>query len=198
MMSPRTVRMKGVLVLNYWRIDMKWVIRVGNDYGAFIFEGTEDEAEEMRKHKARHEQANARKRLADEAEIKTGKASYCLNHPNFKHKVVFSCDCDDCKVIQIKDLAPPRKYGLLQIKERITDIIRMNEDYCCNMGPDLIQHLKNKLHDIELELDYINNSHKDELGGRHHNGVGWNPHGVFCGECVLQSCLGCSHADETE
>lgn len=39
----------------------KWEITVAG-YGTFIFEGTEAEAEEMRRHKARHEAAVARKR----------------------------------------------------------------------------------------------------------------------------------------
>jgi len=41
----------------------KWIISVGGDYGPFEFEGTEEEAEEMRRHKARWEQAVATKKL---------------------------------------------------------------------------------------------------------------------------------------
>ncbi len=44
----------------------KWIITVGG-YGEFEFEGTEDEAEEMRAHKARWEQAVARKRRVTDA-----------------------------------------------------------------------------------------------------------------------------------
>ena len=32
----------------------------------------------------------------------------------------------------------------------------------------------------------------DLIGGRHSDGVGWNPNGVFCGECVRKTCEGCS------
>jgi hypothetical protein len=39
-----------------------WIIEVGGGYGAFNFFGTEDEAEEMRRHKANWEHAVARKR----------------------------------------------------------------------------------------------------------------------------------------
>jgi len=50
----------------------KWIIYVGN-YGSFLFEGTELEAEEMRQHKAVWEGGIGRKRLATEQEIKTKK-----------------------------------------------------------------------------------------------------------------------------
>ena len=46
-----------------------WVIFVGNGYGSFFFRGTEKAAEQMRKHKARWEQAVARKRRATDGEL---------------------------------------------------------------------------------------------------------------------------------
>lgn len=46
----------------------KWLICVGAEYGCFVFEGTEAEAEEMRRHKATWEQAVARKTRASDAE----------------------------------------------------------------------------------------------------------------------------------
>ena len=49
-----------------------FVITVGNGYGSFFFRGTEEEAEKMRKHKARWEQAPATKRVATQEEIATG------------------------------------------------------------------------------------------------------------------------------
>ena len=48
-----------------------WAITVGAGYGTFFFRGTETEAEEMRRHKARWEQAIARKRLATPEEEKS-------------------------------------------------------------------------------------------------------------------------------
>lgn len=39
----------------------KWLITVGGGYGTFEFEGTEEEAEEMRRHKANWEGAVATK-----------------------------------------------------------------------------------------------------------------------------------------
>jgi uncharacterized ferredoxin-like protein len=38
----------------------------------------------------------------------------------------------------------------------------------------------------ELQEDII-----DEVGGLHSNGVGWNPSGVWCGECSFRTCKGC-------
>ena len=72
-----------------------WVIRVGG-YGSFIFDGTEEEAEEMRCHKSNWEQAVARKRLADECERLTGQINQCANHPNYESKLRHFCDCPQC------------------------------------------------------------------------------------------------------
>lgn len=44
----------------------KWIITVGAGYGSFEFEGTEAEAEEMRRHKANWEGGPAVKRRATE------------------------------------------------------------------------------------------------------------------------------------
>lgn len=73
-----------------------WVILVGGGYGAFLFEGTEAEAEEMRKHKARWEGVVALKRLADAGEIESKEASQCWNHKAFSHRgkgFIYACDC---------------------------------------------------------------------------------------------------------
>lgn len=43
-----------------------WIITVGGGYGSFEFVGTEEEAEEMRRHKAEWEGSVARKRLKSE------------------------------------------------------------------------------------------------------------------------------------
>lgn len=36
----------------------------------------------------------------------------------------------------------------------------------------------------------------DEIGGVHDEGVGWNPNGVFCGECSNTTCVNCPMKDE--
>ena len=33
--------------------------------------------------------------------------------------------------------------------------------------------------------------YEDEVGGCHGGGFGWNPQGVFCGECAFESCKVC-------
>jgi hypothetical protein len=44
----------------------RWLICVGGGYGCFVFDGTEQAAEEMRRHKAGWEKAVARKRPASD------------------------------------------------------------------------------------------------------------------------------------
>ena len=46
--------------------NQNWVISVGGNWGHFFFYGTEEEAEEMRCHKANWEHAMTKKRLATE------------------------------------------------------------------------------------------------------------------------------------
>ena len=33
----------------------------------------------------------------------------------------------------------------------------------------------------------------DAVGGHHDSGCGWNPQGVYCGECCSASCEGCKY-----
>lgn len=54
------------------------------------------------------------------------------------------------------------------------------------------------------ELEYAKSKHKiitfyskpeliiDEVGGTHDCAIGWNPNGVWCGECTRISCKNCS------
>lgn len=44
-------------------------------------------------------------------------------------------------------------------------------------------------------MQYKDESFKDEVGGVHDCGVGYNPHGVFCGECSSTSCKDCGNRD---
>lgn len=36
----------------------------------------------------------------------------------------------------------------------------------------------------------------DDLGGVHSEGTGWNPNGVWCGECCNISCEGCTERNK--
>ena len=74
----------------------EWVIVVGG-YGAFLFEGTHAQAEEMRRHKASWEGGIGKLRIATDEEVVTRKPSACLNHPGFHNKFVYAdCDCSAC------------------------------------------------------------------------------------------------------
>lgn len=85
-----------------------WVINVAG-YGAFVFEGTEQEAEEMRAHKARWEGAVGHKRPASFTDFP--RASTCWNHPGYLRLVRYGsrrqllkrpyvpsyyCECGGC------------------------------------------------------------------------------------------------------
>lgn len=86
-----------------------WAILVAG-YGAFLIEGTEQEAEEMRAHKARWERGIGRKRPATPEEVKAGKPDGCWNHPLFNNKFVYgTCDCPDmdCVANAHERLEPP-------------------------------------------------------------------------------------------
>jgi hypothetical protein len=41
---------------------------------------------------------------------------------------------------------------------------------------------------LEDEDHYI-----DEIGGIHDGGIGYNPQGLWCGECVRVTCKGCTN-----
>lgn len=50
--------------------------------------------------------------------------------------------------------------------------------------------------DTNVNFNYVpDNMWKDELGGYHGEGIGYNPQGVFCGECTQETCEGCEHRD---
>ena len=90
---------------------MDWVIYVGG-YDYFLFEGSESDAEEMRKHKANWEQGIGRKRLATEEEKTTGVIDRCHNHPNYHSKSRYFCKCSKCELIK-------RRYKINKLKRRI-------------------------------------------------------------------------------
>jgi hypothetical protein len=73
-----------------------WVINAYG-WGAFLFEGTEFEAEEVRINKAKWEQTITKKRLATKNELKNKNIDDCKNHPGFKLKGRYSCDCKKCE-----------------------------------------------------------------------------------------------------
>ena len=38
----------------------------------------------------------------------------------------------------------------------------------------------------------------DDVGGFHDSATGWNPKGMYCGECTMESCRECSSRDMEE
>lgn len=72
-----------------------WVILVGG-YGAYLFRGSEAEAEDERVHKARWEHGIGKKRRATAKEISEDSASQCWNHPGFNNSGRYECDCEKC------------------------------------------------------------------------------------------------------
>lgn len=38
----------------------------------------------------------------------------------------------------------------------------------------------------------------NEMDGTHEDGIGYNQHGVFCGECGRESCIGCPQNNNKE
>lgn len=76
-------------------LNQTWVILIPS-WGAYLFEGTEADAEASRKHKANWEQGLGLKRLATSEEINTKVVDRCLNHPNFKVRHRYVCKCGKC------------------------------------------------------------------------------------------------------
>lgn len=47
-------------------------------------------------------------------------------------------------------------------------------------------------------MDKDNECYIDEVNGYHDSGIGWNPLGVWCGECLKSSCKGCINEYKTK
>jgi hypothetical protein len=78
-------------------VAVQWVILVGGGYGAFFFEGTEAEAEEMRVHKAVWEAAIARRRRAGPRDYVEGATICCWNDKGFANRYRYAdCRCGSC------------------------------------------------------------------------------------------------------
>ena len=60
-----------------------------------------------------------------------------------------------------------------------------------NTPKEEIEKLKKLNLPIYFYDDDEDASYYDEVGGFHSGGIGWNPNGVWCGECCNQSCSGC-------
>ena len=54
-----------------------------------------------------------------------------------------------------------------------------------------------KLKDKKLPIVFLDNpdAYYDDAGGFHDSATGWNPKGMYCGECTMVSCRDCSNRD---
>lgn len=91
-------RLKGYTLEGVQPAEDAWVICVAG-YGAFLFKGTEQAAEEMRSHKASWEGGAGHKRRATVQEAAGEDVSMCLNHPLFVRKRLsrYVCECARCR-----------------------------------------------------------------------------------------------------
>ena len=58
-----------------------------------------------------------------------------------------------------------------------------------------------KLKQMSLPIFFYDDedgSYYDEVGGFHSVALGWNPNGVWCGECTNKSCAKCPSTDIKE
>ena len=69
-------------------------------------------------------------------------------------------------------------------------------DYAQNLTPVLLDEKTEKVirypYTDERGYEWHNpDCYTDEVGGHHDSAIGWNPHGVWCGECTRASCKSC-------
>lgn len=58
-----------------------------------------------------------------------------------------------------------------------------------------------KLKQLKLPIFFYDDedeSYYDEVGGYHDCAEGWNPNGIWCGECTNKSCANCPSKDVKE
>lgn len=55
-----------------------------------------------------------------------------------------------------------------------------------------LEHLKELMDKYEPD----NNGYFDEVGGFHEDAMGWNPLGIWHGECTRETCKGCPYEND--
>lgn len=55
-----------------------------------------------------------------------------------------------------------------------------------------------KKHKLPILFLDVPEAYYDEVGGYHNCAEGWNPNGVWCGECTNKSCAKCPSKDVKE
>ena len=57
---------------------------------------------------------------------------------------------------------------------------------------------KLKEHKLPSMFLDVPEAYYDEVGGFHDSCIGWNPNGIWCGECTKKSCANCPSKDIKE
>ena len=65
-----------------------------------------------------------------------------------------------------------------------------------NTPKEKIEEMKE--HKMKIVFYDYPEGYYDEVGGYHDCGEGWNPHGIWCGECSNESCANCPCKDNGE
>jgi hypothetical protein len=112
---------------------------------------------------------------------------------------------------------PPEDVNLVDVLEHIVDCVmagtaRHEDIYDVPLSNEILQKAyKNTFELVKSQIVVKEEPSKilfgrgngksmstDEVGGFHDDGIGWNPQGVFCGECVRTSCKGCVNEEVTD
>ena len=62
-----------------------------------------------------------------------------------------------------------------------------------SVSQEELQNLKTK--GLPIVFSDHPEAYYDDVGGFHDSAEGWNPNGVWCGECTTMSCRDCSSRD---
>lgn len=108
--------------------------------------------------------------------IKNGMGVYLIQAMDFKEQMVYTY----ISVGVNGEDATNKAIKFYNLNENEFDSF-VAEHYINIVGYEIEVNIK-----IEEELDIT-----DEVGGCHGGGVGWNPQGIFCGECSSSTCKGC-------
>ena len=105
-----------------------------------------------------------------------------------------------------------RYYRCTNCSEQERDcIVNENEikwyNFCPNCGAKMMDEKsdtdeikyphKKTINGIEI-TEYSEEAYEDDVGGFHDCAEGWNPNGVWCGECCALSCRGCVNENLTK
>lgn len=78
--------------------------------------------------------------------------------------------------------------GDCTISNKDNCIMKEGIEYILKDGLDIVQFVEPFVSDVEKAKK---NYTIDEVGGYHEDGIGINPHGIYCGECSKITCSGC-------